>query len=505
MQWTVGDITITAIVEQEVLGFELIMPAATPEVVATAPWLTPCYADENGSLKGAIQAFVVETPTCRMVIDTCVGNDKNRLAMADWNQQHRPFLDRLKAAGYAPGSIDFTVCTHMHVDHVGWNTWLDNGVWKPTFPNARYLFAQKEFDFWQEQMQAPAASLADATNPAELFAAAGDADTRAAHADSVQPVIDAGLVDLVATNHAICEGVRLIPTHGHTPGHVSVAISSGGEQALITGDAIHHPVQIACPGIRTHVDVDGEHAERTRHALLRDAEAEGLLLIGTHFAAPAAGRIRQDGAAWQLIPDAGKQRGQGMSRAQSRASAVAAAIADVRGICDAQGTTRDSLEAIRQRLIALAGSELFPLEDFPQPAAGDSANSCLYRLSEDADHRYALYINSSLGTYATPVHNHTTWAVIAGISGGAEQNTFYRRSGDGGPEKIGEHSVVPGDGVAFLPEDYHAIAIDGPLLNFHLYGRALEQLDQREYYRTEEQTWAVFPPHSDIRDARAAA
>lgn len=303
MRWTIGEITVTAIVEHEMAGFEVIMPSATPERIAAVPWLAPDFVDETGSLKGAVQAFVVETPTCRIAIDTCVGNDKNRLAMAEWNQHHGPFLERMRQAGYPPECIDFTVCTHLHIDHVGWNTYLDGGVWKPTFPNARYLFAKAEFDFWQEAIKGPPLSLADATNPTELFSAAGDADTRAAHADSIQPVVDAGLVDLVATDHVICEGVRLVPSHGHTPGHVSIEISSGGETALITGDAIHHPVQIAFPDISTHVDFDGDAARETRIGLLQGAQASGLLLIGTHFAAPTAGRIRPHGEGWRLVSD----------------------------------------------------------------------------------------------------------------------------------------------------------------------------------------------------------
>lgn len=303
MKWTIGEITVTAIDEHEMSGFEVIMPSATPDRIAGAAWLRPHFVDESGSLKGAVQAFVVETPHCRMVIDTCVGNDKNRLAMAQWNQHHGPFLERMREAGFPPESIDFTVCTHLHVDHVGWNTYLADGVWKPTFPNARYLFAKAEFDFWQEALKGPALSLAEASNPTELFSAAGDADTRAAHADSIQPVLDAGLVDLVATDHTICPGVRLVPSHGHTPGHVSIALESQGKAALITGDSIHHPVQIAFPDIRTHLDFDGQQAEETRHGLLRNAEATGLLLIGTHFAAPTAGRICRHGEGWQLVPE----------------------------------------------------------------------------------------------------------------------------------------------------------------------------------------------------------
>lgn len=195
-----------------------------------------------------------------------------------------------------------------------------------------------------------------------------------------------------------------------------------------------------------------------------------------------------------------------MSRAEHRAKAIETAIAEIRTIIAEQGATRAGLESVRQRLIALAAqSELFPLEDFPRPGPSEGGNSALYRLHEDADHSYALYINSSGGSYSTPVHNHTTWAVIAGISGAGEQNHFFQRGPDGAPERIGGKLITPGEAVAFLPDEFHAIAIDAPLLNFHLYGRALEQLDAREYYREAEGEWGIFPPHSDIRDARASA
>lgn len=195
-----------------------------------------------------------------------------------------------------------------------------------------------------------------------------------------------------------------------------------------------------------------------------------------------------------------------MSRAEQRAAAVEVAIADIRAIIAAKGENSEGLEAVRQRLIALAvQSDLFPAEDYPAPGEGESGNSALYRLYEEADGTFALYINASGGSYSTPVHNHTTWAVIAGISGGGEQNHFFKRGVDGTPERIGSKLVTPGEAVAFMPDEFHAIAIDAPLRNFHLYGRGLEQLDSREYYRESEGQWAIFPPHSDIRDARVSA
>ena len=193
-----------------------------------------------------------------------------------------------------------------------------------------------------------------------------------------------------------------------------------------------------------------------------------------------------------------------MDRNRQRRQEIEAAVADVRAIEKREGVTRESLERIKVRLLALAArSDLFTPEDFPAPQPGAARNSCLYRLSEDTDHRFALYVNSANGRYGTPAHNHTTWAVIVGVQGD-ELNRFYDRTPEGGVREKGQFVVGRGSGVAFLPEDLHSIHIDGATLNFHMYGLALEQLPRREYYKPKENAWAVFPPHSDIREARPA-
>ena len=193
-----------------------------------------------------------------------------------------------------------------------------------------------------------------------------------------------------------------------------------------------------------------------------------------------------------------------MDKKQERMREIEAAVADIRAIEQREGITRASLEQIRQRLIKLAArADLFTAEDFPPPEPGGKRKSCLYRLSEDADHRYALYANASLGGYATPAHNHTTWAVIVGVTG-EELNRFYDRTADNGVREKGQHVVRQGSGVAFMPDDLHSIHIEAPLLNFHMYGLALEQLHRREFYKPAERAWEVFPPHSDIREARHA-
>ena len=180
---------------------------------------------------------------------------------------------------------------------------------------------------------------------------------------------------------------------------------------------------------------------------------------------------------------------------------IESAVTEIRAIEQRDGVTRAGLEKIKQRLLRLARPELFPASDFPPPAPGGKLKSCLYRVAEDADHRFALYVNASLGGHSTPPHNHTTWAVIVGVTG-EELNRFYDRAGEGAPRQKGEYVVKQGTGVCFMPEDLHSIHIQAPLVNFHMYGLALDHLHEREYYQAAEKTWKVFPPHGDIREAR---
>jgi predicted metal-dependent enzyme (double-stranded beta helix superfamily) len=191
-----------------------------------------------------------------------------------------------------------------------------------------------------------------------------------------------------------------------------------------------------------------------------------------------------------------------MTRADERKREIDAAVADVRAIEAGEGVTRESLGKIKDRLTRLAARrDLFDTEDFPPPAPGGKLKSCLYRVAEDADHRFALYVNATLGGHHTPAHNHTTWAVIVGVSG-EELNCFYERAEDGGVREKGRYVVKQGTGVTFMPDDLHSIHIDGPLINFHMYGLGLDRLHKREFYKADEKAWRVFPPHADIREAR---
>jgi predicted metal-dependent enzyme (double-stranded beta helix superfamily) len=163
----------------------------------------------------------------------------------------------------------------------------------------------------------------------------------------------------------------------------------------------------------------------------------------------------------------------------------------------------DILEGIKKELIALAAKKhLFSLEDFPPPEPSLKRRSCLYRLSEDTDHRFALYANAADGAVNAPPHDHTTWAVIVGVEG-LEKNKFYNRA-EKGVEQVGEGRVEEGSGVALMPDDLHSIHIEegSPVLNFHMYGLGLEQLHKRNYWNKNKGIWEVFPAHTDIREAR---
>ena len=283
MTWRIGQVTVTKIVELEVTGgSRFLLPQATYDAILPIDWLRPDFADERGRLKMSIHALVIETPQRRIVVDTCLGNDKENRRIPTWNRLRTSFLADLAAAGYARETIDTVVCTHLHVDHVGWNTMLVDGRWVPTFPNARYLMGRIEYRHWRAQRERE--------------------DMSAVLADSVAPVWSAGLVDLIETDHRICDEVSLVPTPGHTPGHVSLRIASNGAEALITGDFMHHPCQIARPDWSSTADSDPDLARTTREQMLSRLANGPVLVIGTHFAGRTAGHVVPDGPAFRLAP-----------------------------------------------------------------------------------------------------------------------------------------------------------------------------------------------------------
>lgn len=277
----VGRLRVTAVVERAgPTRPTWLLPDATPEALERhREWLAPHFLDERGRFLQSVHAFVVRGPGFTAVVDTCIGNDKDRGGRAPFHMLDTGFLGDLHAAGVPPESVDLVVCTHLHVDHVGWNTRLDGRRWVPTFPRARHLFGRREWEHWS---------------------ADGDEATARIMADSVAPVLDAGLAQLVDMDHRVSGELWLEPTPGHTPGHVSVRLASDGEEAVITGDLMHHPVQVAEPGWGSHFDTDGALARETRRAFCARYADRPVTVLGTHFHAPTAGRIVRHGAGWRF-------------------------------------------------------------------------------------------------------------------------------------------------------------------------------------------------------------
>jgi glyoxylase-like metal-dependent hydrolase (beta-lactamase superfamily II) len=279
MHWNVGKVRITKIVELETTGHtSFILPQATHEEIRKSPWLIPRFATEEGRLKMSIHSLVVETPSRRIVVDTGLGNDKEGRAVPTWNNRKTPFVETMTAAGFPPDSIDTVLCTHLHVDHVGWNTRLEGGQWVPTFEKARYIFGKAEFEYWRDHSVEP--------------------EKAAVFHDSVRPIMDAGKAELVASDARICDEVTLIPTPGHSPGHMSVHIRSAGDEGLLSGDVAHHPCQMAHLDWSSTADYDPAQSTLTRRELFSRFADRPVLVIGGHF---RGGHIKRDGDAFKFV------------------------------------------------------------------------------------------------------------------------------------------------------------------------------------------------------------
>ncbi|MEM7469124.1 MAG: MBL fold metallo-hydrolase [Pseudomonadota bacterium] len=286
MKWKIGETTITKIEEVVYPEFSDVIPAATPEVVKQVKWLFPHFVTDEGFLSLSIHSLIVETPTDKLIVDTCIGNDRDRNPFEVMHMLSTSYMEDMKAAGYHPDGIDYVLCTHLHLDHVGWNTHLVNGKWVPTFPNASYLFGKQDLEFW-------GAAKPDDENEFMQI-------QNRVFEDSMQPVLDAGLAKPIEGPAEVCDGVRLVPTPGHTPGHCSVLIESKGESAMITGDFIHHPIQFWDPELVSPFDVDNDAAVATRHRVFGEYADSPTLIIGTHFAGPTAGNLVRDGDTYRL-------------------------------------------------------------------------------------------------------------------------------------------------------------------------------------------------------------
>jgi glyoxylase-like metal-dependent hydrolase (beta-lactamase superfamily II) len=285
MQWQVGNVKISRIVEMEhtVPPTFFYTDVSTETIRREAEWLYPYFSTAEGNLTLSIHSLVVESEGKRIVVDTCIGNDKDRSkSFPEWSNLHLPYLADLKKAGYTPESIDYVLQTHLHVDHVGWNMMLKDGKWVPTFQNAQYLIGGIEWDF---------------------FSTFDNEGARQPIEDSVRPVIEQQRAQLIESTHRITNEVWLEPSPGHTPGHHHVRISSAGAEAIITGDLMHHPVQCAHPDWFVVFDADTPTAKRTRREFLERYADKGILIFGTHFASPSCGRIVRQGDAFRFIAE----------------------------------------------------------------------------------------------------------------------------------------------------------------------------------------------------------
>jgi glyoxylase-like metal-dependent hydrolase (beta-lactamase superfamily II) len=276
-QWQVGDVSIDRVVEvQTTGGTRFLFPDATREAVLRIDWLRPDFADDQGNLFMCIHTYVLRTPNQTILIDTGIGNDKPR-PIELWHMRTGSYLDDLAALGVTPESVDLVICTHLHVDHVGWNTMLLVGRWVPTFPNARYLFGRIEWEHWSQHDDRIFGSVIE---------------------DSVQPIVDAGLADLFEMDQQLTTEIRAQPTPGHSIGHTSLWVESGGERALITGDFFHHPCQAARIQWCSSADYDRDQAIETRRQMFGMLAREQVRLFGMHFSTP--GMVVSDGDAYQI-------------------------------------------------------------------------------------------------------------------------------------------------------------------------------------------------------------
>ena len=249
-------------------------------------WLAPRFLDSaSGTVAIHIQSWLLRTRHHTILIDTCVGNHKSR-HFPPFHQRETSYLANLAAAGAAPEQIDYVFCTHLHSDHVGWNTRLDNGRWVPTFPNARHLFSRKDYEGLDPRNRPPGHS----------------DDANEAFVDSVLPVVEAGLAEFVDGVHQVGDGLTIVPAPGHSPGHNVLRVEDGGESGLFIGDVMHHPMQIALPACNSFACADAGMARASRRRVLEECCAEHRLLVPGHFAAPHRGFISAKGDAFAFDP-----------------------------------------------------------------------------------------------------------------------------------------------------------------------------------------------------------
>jgi glyoxylase-like metal-dependent hydrolase (beta-lactamase superfamily II) len=287
LKFTVGDLTIHRIIEQEATFLPALemLPGLTPELLAeNRAWMQKAGAlDDNDVLILCFQSYVVKTPHHTILIDSCIGNDKPRPLRPKWNMKTDDTYGRaLAAAGFSVGDIDYVMCTHLHVDHVGWNTRLENGRWVPTFPKAKYVMADRELAHWTQKEKDDPASVPWIT-------------------DSVLPIVEAKRAQIVRSDFALNESVEFVPTPGHSIDHYSVLVGRPGQDALITGDMIHSPLQGKYPELGMRADYDSRQAGQTRRKVFERFCDSPTVMCVTHFPTPSTGRLQRWGDGYKFV------------------------------------------------------------------------------------------------------------------------------------------------------------------------------------------------------------
>jgi glyoxylase-like metal-dependent hydrolase (beta-lactamase superfamily II) len=278
MTFKAGTATIHRIIEMEV-GFTPaleFLPNLTKEVLdENRSWLHPAALDANDNLVLCFQSYVIQTGKHNILVDSCIGNDKDRTARPLWHKKKDDaFMKGLAAAGLTVNDIDFVLCTHLHVDHIGWNTRLENGRWVPTFPKARYIFSKTELDFWLDE--------AKKTDLPQIV-------------DSVIPIVEANACDIVTSDHSLNDLITLIPTPGHTIDHYAVTLGKDGKDAVFTGDLIHTPLQALYPELTMRVDYNPAQGAASRKKFLETYCDTTTLCCFAHFPSPSKGYVKRWG------------------------------------------------------------------------------------------------------------------------------------------------------------------------------------------------------------------
>lgn len=293
MWWTkIGDVEVLRVEEMLTPGFDpgFLFPDYDPEVLEQHPQLAqPNFFDAaSGKLMSSMHSWMLRVGKHVILIDTACGNDKVRShpAFARFHMLHRPYLERLAECGVQPEHVTLVVNTHLHVDHVGWNTRLEGDEWVPTFPNARYIMGRSELAHWRD----PEGGLKVHPMGAEVLV------------DSVNPVIDAGLVDLIDYEEEFLPGISVQALNGHTAGQMAVRVKSGGQSALFTGDAFHQPMQVYRPDWSSRFCERPEVANATRRALFEQAAETNALLFPAHAGVPHAGHVVRKGESFSFVP-----------------------------------------------------------------------------------------------------------------------------------------------------------------------------------------------------------